>query len=66
MKLIMFLDNNLIDSISLQEDIAAPGYIQNLVEQLKEKHQEILSDPNARAVFFIEHVPSSMNHSKKK
>ena len=66
MKLIMFLDSNQIDSITLQDDIAALGYIQNLGEQLKEKHQEILSDPNARAQFFIEHVPSSMNQPRKR
>jgi len=61
----MFLDNNLIDSVPLQEDFAAPGYIQNLVEQLREKYHYLLDDPNAKPEFFIENVPSSMNHSKK-
>lgn len=60
MELNMYLDDKLIDAIPVQlEQICIPGFLEGLKKQLEEKHQDLLASTSAKAVFFVDHVPSS-------
>ena len=65
----MFIGNNLIDSIPvIFSKITQPGYLEQLREKLEEKHADLVAAGNGTLVFYIDHVPSSMNfdtHSGK-
>lgn len=69
MELKMFIGNSLIDSIPvIFSKITQPGYLEQLREKLEEKHADKLASGNGNPVFYIDHVPSSMNfdaHSEK-
>ena len=62
MKLGMYLDKTLVDAVQVdQKKIAIAGYIESIVEELKQKHQSVISSNSHPPQFFIEGVPSSMN-----
>ena len=62
----MYLDKTLIDSIQIdQKKMAIAGYIESIVEELKQKHESLITSNNQFPQFFIEDVPSSMNPKKK-
>jgi hypothetical protein len=69
MELKMFIGDSLIDSIPvIFSKITQPGYLEQLREKLEEKHADRLASATEAAVFYIDHVPSSMNfdaHSGK-
>jgi hypothetical protein len=65
MKLGMYLDKTLVDAVQVDhKKIAIAGYIESIVEELKQKHQALLASNNQSLQFFIEGVPSSMNRKK--
>ena len=62
MKLEMFLQNKLIDSIPLNAvQLNQPGYIHGLRMQMEERNEDILDLSQEKPEFFIDSVPSSMN-----
>ena len=62
MKLGMYLDKMLIDSVQVdQKKIGIAGYIESIVEELKQKHESLITSNNQSPQFFLEDVPSSMN-----
>lgn len=62
MKLDMFLDNKLIDSMVINiARFNEPGYINGLRLEMEEKHEDVLDLSNEEPQFFIDSVPSSMN-----
>ena len=62
MELQMFLGNELIDSLPVNfQKITWPGYLEDLRLSLEEKHMELLEKSSQLPLFFIDHVPSSMN-----
>ena len=62
MELQMFLGNELIDSLPVNfQKITWPGYLEDLRLSLEEKHRELLEKSSQLPLFFIDHVPSSMN-----
>lgn len=66
MELTMFLGNELIDRISLNEKkIGHPGYIERLRMDMEEKNEDILDLSSENPQFFIENMPSSMNATRK-
>lgn len=64
MELQMFLGNELIDALPVNfQKITWPGYLDDLRLTLEEKHRDLLEKSNLPPVFFIDHVPSSMNQN---
>ena len=62
MELKMELDNHLIDSISVSlQKIAIPGYLEVLKQEMEEKHAVLIKEAPSAPVFYVDHVPSSMN-----
>ena len=62
MELKMELDNHLIDSITVSlQKITIPGYLEGLKQEMEEKHADLLKDSTSTPVFYVDHVPSSMN-----
>jgi hypothetical protein len=62
MELKMELDNHLIDSISVSlQKITIPGYLEGLKQEMEEKHADVIKDTTASPIFYVDHVPSSMN-----
>jgi hypothetical protein len=65
MKLGMYLDKTLVDAVQVDhKKIAIAGYIESIVEELKQKHESLLTSNKQSPQFFIEGVPSSMNKKK--
>jgi hypothetical protein len=63
MKLKMYIGDQLVASVPLQPGkIKKPGFIQDLVNNLKEQHQHEIKNHPKKVVFFIDNVPSSMNY----
>lgn len=66
----MFIGNSLIDSLPVSfSKISQKGYLEGLCDKLVQKHQDELKSAPENPVFYIDHVPSSMNppiQSKKK
>lgn len=67
MKLDMFLDNKLIDSMVINiARFNEPGYIDGLRLEMEEKHEDVLDLSTEEAQFFIDSVPSSMNANERR
>jgi hypothetical protein len=67
MKLDMFLDNKLIDSMVINiARFNEPGYINGLRLEMEEKHEDVLDLSNEEPQFFIDSVPSSMNGDERR
>jgi hypothetical protein len=67
MELKMFIGNSLIDSVPVSfSQIRKPGFLEGLTARLKEKHDVLIQAARESPLYFIEHVPSSMNLHKKK
>jgi len=67
MKLDMFLDNKLIDSMVINiARFNEPGYMNGLRLEMEEKHEDVLDLSNEEPQFFIDSVPSSMNGNKRR
>jgi len=67
MKLDMFLDNKLIDSMVINiARFNEPGYINGLRLEMEEKHEDVLDLSNEEPQFFIDSVPSSMNGNERR
>ncbi len=62
MKLKMYIGETLVAAIALHPNkIKKPGFIDDLVRSLKEKHEHEIEKNFKNAVFFIDNVPSAMN-----
>jgi hypothetical protein len=60
MKLLMYVSNDLIDSITLErKKIIYPGYIRNIIRTLKEKHDRLIRQANDEPEFIVHHMPGS-------
>ena len=58
----MELDHKLIDSVSISfEKILIPGYLENIKLELEDKHAPIIKEAKTPPIFYVDHVPSSMN-----
>jgi hypothetical protein len=63
----MFIGNNLIDSVPVSfSQIRKPGFLEGLTHKLKKKHEDLIQATTETPLYYIEHVPSAMNHKKKK
>ena len=63
MELKMELDQKLIDTVSISfEKILIPGYLENIKMELEEKHAVLIKEAKTRPLFYVDHVPSSMNN----
>lgn len=62
MELKMELDHKLIDSVSISfEKILIPGYLENVKLELEDKHAALIKEAKTPPIFYVDHVPSSMN-----
>ena len=62
MELKMELDQKLIDSVSISfEKILIPGYLENIKMELESKHEALIKEAKTHPLFYVDHVPSSMN-----
>ena len=62
MELKMELDQKLIDSVSISfEKILIPGYLENIKMELEDKHAVLIKEAKTPPIFYVDHVPSSMN-----
>lgn len=62
MELKMELDHKLIDSVAINfEKILIPGYLENLKSELENKYAEKIKEAITPPIFYVDHVPSSMN-----
>jgi len=62
----MYIKDRLIDTVPVSfKKIATPGYLEGLKIELEEKHAAVINSSGEQPVFFVEHVPSSMNPKKK-
>lgn len=65
MELKMYLAGNLIDSEPINDvHLNIPGYIGTLKYKLEEKHESILDSSESEPEFYLDAIPSSMNHYK--
>jgi hypothetical protein len=54
MKLLMYFQNDLIDSISIESDkIVCPGYLSSFIRALREKHKCMLLDSYNESEFLL-------------
>lgn len=54
MKLLMYISNDLIDSISIEpKKIAIPGYISNFIRMLRRKHEPVISLSHEEPEFLV-------------
>jgi hypothetical protein len=57
MKLLMYISNDLIDSISIEpKKIAIPGYISSFIRMLKRKHEPVISLSPEEPEFLVHRV----------
>lgn len=64
MDLKMFLGNELIDEMKISAArLNSPGYIQSMKMEMEERNEDIIDLSNEKPEFFIDRVPSSMNHN---
>jgi len=62
MELKMELDQKLIDCVSISfEKILIPGYLENIKMELEDKHAGLIKEATTPPIFYVDHVPSSMN-----
>ena len=64
MRLLMYLRNELIDSIYLEhKKVTLPGYVGSFIRLLKEKHNQILSQSIEEPQFLVQNKahPSKRN-----
>ena len=60
MKLLMFVSNDLIDSVPLERNkIVHPGYIGSLIRLLREKHSHIIIQSDNEPEFILHNVLDS-------
>ena len=65
MDLVMFLGNEFIDSVRVNEHrFHSPGYIASLKIEMEDKNEDIIDLSEEEPQFFIETVPSIMNKSR--
>jgi hypothetical protein len=63
MKLMMYIGNDLIEAIQLEDDkVRIPGYVGHFKRQLKEKYQELISQFSTPPDFLVTNL---IPHSKK-
>jgi hypothetical protein len=66
MDLKMFLNGQLIDTKAIAIlRLNSPGYIHLLKMEMEESNEDIIDLSNEEPQFFIDHVPSSMNYTKR-
>lgn len=67
MQLMMFMGNDLIESVPLELDrISKPGYVGNFKRSLKEKYNELILQHEAKPEFLvIEPAPTPSNAINK-
>ncbi len=54
MTLLMYIENELIDMVPLQDErISIPGYLGEFKRQLKQKHQELILQNSSPPQFFV-------------
>jgi len=62
MRLLMYLSNDLIDSITLEhKKVTLPGYVGSFIKRLKEKHNYILAQSTEEPQFLVQ---NKVNPSK--
>ena len=67
MKLMMYIGNDLIESIPLELDrISKPGYVGNIKRVLKNKHSELIQQYGDKPEFLIFEPDSSTNQTINK
>jgi len=63
MDLKMFVNGQLIDARVINVlKLSSPGYLHILKMEMEEEHEDIIDLSNEEPQFFIDHIPSSMNH----
>ena len=67
MELKMFIGTNFIDALPVSfSKITLKGYLEDLCGKLAEKHMDKIEAASEQPLFYIDHVPSSMNFDKLK
>ena len=67
MKLMMYIGNDLIESIPLETDrISKPGYLGNIKRILKSKHRELIQQHSEKLEFLVFEPDPATCHVKNK
>ena len=62
MKLMMYLGNDLIDSVPVNlYDLSKPGYLGKFKRQLKQKHLSLIQEANEQPEFLVINFSPSSN-----
>jgi hypothetical protein len=63
MKLLMYIENELIDSITIEADkIIYPGYIGEFIKMFKEKHTFIIEHSLKEPEFLVQRISGSSHN----
>lgn len=67
MQLIMYLGNDLIESVPVSEEhVSQPGYLGKFKRMLKEKYADLIRESEVRPEFFVTDItPSSHSTSER-
>jgi len=68
MKLLMYIQNDLIDSVSIESDkIVWPGYLSSFIRELRQKHRCILPSSDKEPEFLLHgnFIRSPFNKNKR-